>query len=120
MTPTEKKALQVKINKALDDEKTALNEYRTAKRKYDQLIQNRKVLEKQLAESNVNPSVSEHALLRYLQRVHGIDIDEISKQILTEPNKKAISVMKSGKLPLGNGVRAVIKDQTVVSILTDD
>lgn len=38
--------------------------------------------------------ISEHAILRYLERVKGLDIEEIKKEILTEEVKEIIKVLK--------------------------
>lgn len=61
--------------------------------------------------------VSEHAYLRYFERVKGFDLEAIKKEILSE---KVLSLMEklgpSGHFP-NDGYRVVLKDNTVTTIL---
>jgi hypothetical protein len=62
-------------------------------------------------------NVSEHAILRYLERVEGISVEEIESKILTPEIIKMIEVVGgTGKYPL-NGNTIVMKDFTVTTIL---
>jgi len=69
---------------------------------------------KDLQESDV--IVTEHAMLRYLERAMGLDLGEIKKKILTEQNIVLIENMGSGKYPIGDGLKAVVKGRVVVSV----
>jgi hypothetical protein len=69
--------------------------------------------------SNRQPSVSEHALLRYIERVMHIDLKQIEKEILTPEVVKAIDVLSSGKIPLGDNL-LIVKNKTVTSIIPKD
>jgi len=60
--------------------------------------------------------VSEHAIIRYMERAMGLDIKQISDKILTSDNILLIENMGDGKYPIGEGLRAVVKNNTVVSI----
>jgi septation ring formation regulator EzrA len=60
--------------------------------------------------------VSEHALLRYIERVMGVDLEEIKNQVLGPETLALIGKLGNGKYPIGNGVRAVVKNNTVVTI----
>lgn len=60
--------------------------------------------------------VSEHAILRYLERSEGLDIEEIEKKILTEELVNLTEKLGgSGTYPIGD-VQAVLKNNTVVTI----
>lgn len=60
--------------------------------------------------------VSEHAILRYLERVEGVDIHEIEKKILTDELIDLTEKLGgSGIYPIGE-VQAVLKNNTVVTI----
>lgn len=63
--------------------------------------------------------VTEHAVIRYLERVMGLDIDQVKKEILTTNLKCQLAMLNNGngKYPIGNGCKAVIKDNTVVSVV---
>lgn len=64
--------------------------------------------------------VSEHAILRYLERVKGVDIEAVKKEILGGADaQKCVSAME-GTFPIGNpkthNIR--IKGSTVITVLT--
>ena len=64
-----------------------------------------------------SPSVSEHAILRYIERVKGFDLSVLEKEIMTEKVVDMINYMVNGRIKLNNGHEAVIKDKTVVTIV---
>ncbi len=70
------------------------------------------------ASAKLNPKVSEHALLRYLERVKGIDIKTCEQEIL---NKKVLEMIETlggnGSFPNEN-FKLVMKDNVVVTITT--
>lgn len=117
MNAHETKQLQSQINKAAALENSMLESLEVSKLQYEKQKLYRIGLERRLEDSKNEPKVSEHALLRYCERVLGFDIELAEKAILTEVNKKAIKTIVSGSLPLGNGFKAVIKNMTVVSIV---
>jgi hypothetical protein len=60
--------------------------------------------------------VTEHALLRYFERVLGFDLKEISNQMITEDLKSKIEVLgKTLEYPMGD-VTAVVKNNAIVTI----
>lgn len=61
--------------------------------------------------------VSEHAILRYLERVKGLDLDSIRKEIISEETSIMAKAMGNGSYPIHNGFKVVIKDMTVVSVV---
>lgn len=68
-------------------------------------------------ESDTSLKVSEHAILRYLERVKGLNIEAIEKQIVTDSVKDLVAKLGgNGKFP-NNECSLVIKDYTVVTIL---
>ncbi len=63
------------------------------------------------------PIVTEHAMLRFLERVYGIDLNQIKETILTQGLVMAVNQFKSGKFPIeGYECRAVVKDRTIITI----
>lgn len=62
------------------------------------------------------PVVSEHALLRYIERVLNVDLEAIKGRILTEQNRKAIAFAGNCRIK-SEGVEFVVKDRTVVSVI---
>ncbi len=120
MNHAELKALQVQITKAEAEHASLQQEQRDASIAADRASKKLKALKQKLADhtqSSAVPIVSEHALLRYIERIHGIDIEEVRKRILTPTTIQAARVVKSGAFPLECGGRAVIKNNTIVSIV---
>lgn len=61
--------------------------------------------------------ISEHAILRYMERVKGLNISDIEKEILTEEVLTLIDKLGgSGKYPV-NGFQIVMKDFTVTTVV---
>ncbi|QDH83723.1 hypothetical protein [Achromobacter phage Motura] len=63
--------------------------------------------------------VSEHAVLRYLERMYKFDLNEIKSQILTPQLIKTADTLGNGKFPTGAGFKAVVRDRVIVSIIGD-
>ena len=64
--------------------------------------------------------VSEHALLRYVERVMKIDIGEIKKKILTADVVQAITHFHGGSIPHPDGFTCRVRENVVTTIITDD
>lgn len=64
-----------------------------------------------------NIIVSEHSLLRYIERVLGIDLKEIEYKILSDEDKQIVSALGNCTYPK-DGFKLKIKDGTVVTIIT--
>lgn len=58
--------------------------------------------------------VSEHAMLRYLERIHGIDLEEVKREILSDKIREQIVTLGDGAYPNGDIVVRV-KGNTVVT-----
>lgn len=67
-------------------------------------------------EDNSNIMISDHAILRYLERVMGIDIEMIKKEILPEKSKQTIQTLGNGTYPINNKYKIVVKNNTIVTI----
>lgn len=61
--------------------------------------------------------VSDHAVIRYLERVKGIDIDAVRKEIVNQQLVTNYTMLGDGELPLSDSVRAVVKHGTVITII---
>lgn len=67
--------------------------------------------------ADVEVVVSEHALLRYMERVMGFDLEMVRSAILNPDNLMMIQKLGSGRYPLPGGGRIVVKDNVIVSIV---
>ena len=63
------------------------------------------------------PIISEHALVQYMRRVLGMDVDAIRDGILTPAQVEMVKTLGSCKIPLGGGLVAVAKDGRVVTLI---
>ncbi|MBC8737156.1 hypothetical protein F6X40_10085 [Paraburkholderia sp. UCT31] len=63
------------------------------------------------------PVVTEHALLRYLERVKGVDLQAIRDEILTSRTIQAIDTLQTCKLPFGEGMLLVVEKRAVTSVV---
>jgi len=117
MSPHELKALQVQLSKAKADEQVKREAMISAQREHKEVSDRIAVLNSRLSEAMKEPVVTEHALLRYVERVYGINLEEIKASILTPTTVKAIKTLGSGKYPLTSGGKAVVKGMSVVSIV---
>jgi chromosome segregation ATPase len=66
---------------------------------------------------NKQPIVSEHAILRYLERVKGLDIKAIEKEILTDDILKLIETLGPNGVYPNNGFKIKMKNNVVITIL---
>jgi len=64
---------------------------------------------------NIEPSVSEHAVLRYLERIKQIDINKVEPIILDEKTKQTIETIGSGRIPRED-CTLIIKDKRVITL----
>lgn len=61
--------------------------------------------------------VSEHCILRYLERIELIPIEQVEAKILTDELKRMVSVLGGGKFPLGDtGKHVVVKQNVCITI----
>lgn len=67
--------------------------------------------------TDTEPTVTEHAIIRYLERVMGLDLDNIRNEILSPEVATQIKALGGGKYPIGDGHKAVVKGMAVVSIV---
>jgi len=74
----------------------------------------------ELKTSAPEPVVTEHALLRYLERVHGIDLEQLKAEMVTPVIAEQIRTLKSCRLPIGNGACLVVEGRIVKTVATTE
>jgi hypothetical protein len=63
----------------------------------------------------VTPSVTDHALLRYLERVRGLDVEALKEEILTPG---IVAAVKAGATAVKlNGITLVVANGRIVTVL---
>jgi len=78
----------------------------------------KKLSEEQKSITKSDPVVSEHATLRYLERAGYITMKEIQEQIMTNDLMVKIKAMGDGKYGIQNGLTAVVKNNTVITVVS--
>lgn len=117
-TAQELKGLQSQLARAQADASALKTEMAAVQRKHHQANQAVQSLERRIQElqaTAVEPIVSEHAILRWLERVEGIDLDAIRAKILSGPTKELIAFSKNGLIKKG-GVQLVVRNSVVVTV----
>lgn len=101
----EAEAIKIDISSKQKEYNNKMNAINRLKQQIDNLSKNK------------NIKISEHALIRYFERVKGYDIDEIEKEILNDDILKMVEVLGgNGKYP-NKDYSVVIKDFTVTTIV---
>ena len=67
-----------------------------------------------------NVIVSEHAILRYLERVEGVNIEDIKRRMVSSSAEKQIKSLGSGIFPVGESHKLRVRKGFVVTVLTED
>lgn len=115
----ELKGLQVRLQRTSNSLDEVSKEFKILSKNKSELEEYRKFLNSEInriQNSNKEIIISEHAMLRYIERIKGINLDEIKTEILTPQLLSTVKTMGNGKFPSGNGFRAVVKDNTIITI----
>lgn len=67
------------------------------------------------ADSLGEPIVTEHAILRWLERHHGLNIENVRQEILGEGTAAKIKFVNTGKIVKDN-LSLIVKDRTVITV----
>lgn len=113
----ELKGLQVRLQKARGDQDNAKAELADAQRKAAEANRVVATLDEQIKSfTAADPVVTEHALLRYCERILGVDLEAAKAEILNPGRLAVIKAMGSGKMDMPGGRKMVFKNRAVVTI----
>lgn len=73
----------------------------------------------ELKKSSSELIVSEHALLRYLERVYKLDLQKLSQEIVPLSLRATIDMLGNGEYHTDDGYSIKVHDNVVVTILDD-
>ena len=116
------KSIQVQITKLEEEIRNynlQLNDIQSniaSKRK--QIKKHNKELTK-LKQSSKDIIISEHAIVRYVERVLKIDMDKLSKEIIGEDLKNTVTTLGNGTYPYKNHFIRVV-DNVIVTVTSKD
>jgi len=117
MDAHELKSLQVRKNKLIPEIISKTNERDLLTKEIVSKKNELAAIEKRIENATLHdPVVTEHALLRYIERVMGIDLAEVTKRILSEQNKKAIKFAGNCKIK-SEGIELIVKNKQVISVV---
>jgi ribosomal protein L16/L10AE len=121
MSTTELKRLQTRLAELRDELVVAEREKAAASQKIGKLHGQIRGVEKEIeGMTNREIVVSEHAILRYLERIGGVNIDEVREKILSPSVRKYIDELGSGKFPQNGSetgkYRVVVKNRVVTTV----
>jgi hypothetical protein len=66
----------------------------------------------------VEPTVSDHAVVRFLERCEGVRIQDVRAAILGGGRADLIRKVKSGTIPYDERVRLVVRNGAVVTVVS--
>lgn len=116
---TELKRLQsnlVKANEELTHLFSEKAKVSNAVNKATQVVNNISKKIKQLTARSNPIVVTEHATLRYIERVVGINLDDIHNIILNDEVKAKVKAFGNGKYEVEGGFSVVVKENTIVTV----
>ena len=113
------KQLQSQLNAMLGDAEALKLEIANKQREYMQKLQAIEKIKSEMAklDNNKNVKVSEHAIVRYFERVLGFNIEQVEKEILSE---KVLSLIETlggnGTYPNGD-FSVIMKNHTATTVI---
>jgi predicted transcriptional regulator len=90
------------------------NVYSSLQKVNNEINQIQHEIEKQISSK---PQISDHALLRYLERTEQINIEQLKDQLLTPKLVEIINTFHSGRFPISNDLQAIVKNNTITTII---
>lgn len=105
----------------LERKKNNAEEQRKLERDQRDIEQRLQEIEAKLADlASTDVLVTEHAIIQYLVRVQGLDLEKIKAAILPEAVKKQVLTIGGGKFPVNTGdipFNIKVKKKRVVTVL---
>lgn len=114
------KGLKSQLKFIADDADSLKNDIDNKTIEYNKKLQQIKNINSEIRkiDNNKKLKVSEHAIIRYFERVKGFDISKIEDEILNDTVLDMVEKLGgSGRYP-NNGYQVVLKNLTVTTIIT--
>ncbi len=107
---------KAKLESTIADSKLTLEDAKSELNKYTSQLASVNNQINQLKDKDI--IISEHAILRYMERVMGVDMEAIKERVLTNTVKTMIGNMGNGKYPIDGGGKAVVRNNTIITVET--
>lgn len=113
------KKLKSQLKGMLENAEALKAEAAEKQREYSEKMNQIRSMEQQISklENNGKVKISEHAVLRYLERVKGIDVADIEKEILSPEILEMVKKLGGNGTYPGNGYRIIMKNYTVTTVI---
>ncbi len=102
------------VNNLLEQKKELDRLYADRKKELERVKDEIKKLSDSLPKS---VTISDHAMLRYLERVKNVNLQEIEKEILTDSIIQSITQLNTCRLITKAGYKLVVKNRNVITVL---
>lgn len=113
----ELKTLQTRLRKAEAILEGLRDEQRAVSRRMAEAQATADLLRRHIAAlQDAGIVITEHAMLRYLQRVHGIDLEQVQREMLPANVEERIRTLGSGLFPV-DGFSLRVRDGQVVTVV---
>ena len=100
------KAVQMEISHCQKEHSRLVNEKNSLQNKLRHLLNKKEIIE-----------ISDHAVVRYLERIEGVDLSYIRDCILTDEFMRVFKQLSdSGEFPSGTGFVVVVRNNRVVTV----
>lgn len=123
MTGHDLKGLQVQRDKTRSALDAARFDQKAANQKVNELQKKLETLDRQIkdqlerAREVGSAVVSEHAMLRYFERVMGFNLEEIKAKVIPNKTAEMIAKLGPGVYPVEGGFKIKVKDNVVVTLV---
>lgn len=108
-----KRALKAKLTELRDDR------YTIQKREDLALKEMREINKKLDSHRNGKVVVTDHAIVRYMERVKHLDVQEIKDLIVPEEARKVLEKIPTGSFPVGTHI-ITVKNRVVTTVLSSN
>jgi predicted nuclease with TOPRIM domain len=116
MSASELKALKTKQSKLRNEITKAGYEASKIEEKKKTLQYELRDIDASINRISAGVEISEHAILRYLERIEGVDIEEVRKKILPPEVREQIQILGSGVFPVA-GFKLRARDNVIVTVM---
>jgi hypothetical protein len=115
------KQLRTQLLKTTSDADVLKIELGRKTKEYQQKLDSVKMLKAEITKASKTTTlkVSDHAIIRYFERVKGYDISEVEKEILSDKIKQMIETLGGNGTYPNDDYSIVMRDYTVTTIITN-
>lgn len=113
------KKLQSQLTNLLADADALKIELQNKNREYSAKLQAIEKLKTEMQKLNSNESlrVSEHAIVRYFERVKGFDLEQVEREILSDQVIKLVEQLGGNGTYPNEGFSVVMRNHTVTTVV---